>query len=81
MGTPPSNPWLMNDWPRTKIARLAEQTLRCSTTSPTKKSDDPLHADRRNFYKVEKVVKLGLLGPRTILLGADLRYAFNIILK
>jgi hypothetical protein len=26
----------------------------CPTTGPTKKLDDRLHADRRNFYKVEK---------------------------
>ena len=27
---------------------------RCPTTGPTKKLDDRLHAERRNFYKVEK---------------------------
>ena len=35
----------------------------------------------RDPYIVAGVEQLGLFGPRTILLGADLRCAFNIVLK
>jgi hypothetical protein len=45
-------------WPRPAISSAAKMPF--MSDRPDQETDDPLYADRRNFYKVEKSVELVL---------------------
>jgi hypothetical protein len=64
MGLPANVSVMLSRWAiatslRDGIFRTCDIWIRRPTTGPTEETDDPLYADRRNFYKVKKWTKHG----------------------